>query len=282
MRRFRFRSSGAAFWPGARACAVGAVLGAAATLMPVPASAQWFGPGPWWGPARPYGMRPAPLPPGAIYAGLQRRGLRPLGRPRFTGAEYVVDAVNPRGDQVRLVIDAFDGEILDRTQTASAMIPPRNVGPGISPAPGPYAPPEMAPPEAAPRKKTARVEPSRGPKPSKALPASRAPAADAAPAVSPAAPPPVVQTEAPAAPAPATIASVPAPALDPAPAAVPEPRAAPTPEPSRAAEAPAAEPAQPQQKSVRVIQGVTAVPAAGGEPAKSGTWTEPPSAAPAQ
>lgn len=277
MRRFRFGDTRAALWSGARARAIGAVL-AAIAMAPLPAAAQWFGPGPWWGPARPYGIRPAPLPPGAIYAGLQRRGLRPLSRPRFTGAEYLVDAVNPRGDQVRLVIDAFDGEILDRRQIAAAMVPPRNVGPGLYAAPGPYAPPQMAPPEAAPRRKTARVDPSRAPKPSRAAPASQAPAGDPGPAVSPAAPPPAaVQTEPPAlaAPAPAATASIPV--LDPAPAKTPEP--APRAEPNRAAEAPATEAAP---RPVRVIQGVTSVPAAGGEPQKNGAWTEPPATAPAE
>jgi hypothetical protein len=45
---------------------------------------------------------------------LSRRGFEPLTGAQFNGDAYVVDAISPRGEAVRLVVDAFDGRVLRR------------------------------------------------------------------------------------------------------------------------------------------------------------------------
>src|SRR6202012_4535416 len=66
-------------------------------------------PGPAYG-APAYG--PALLPPQEIYALLRGSGFSPLGAPRLRGLFYHVAAVDRRGDDGRLVIDARNGQIV--------------------------------------------------------------------------------------------------------------------------------------------------------------------------
>ena len=71
-------------------------------------------------PPRPYGFGydyergPAPtlLPPDEVYAILRENGFSPLGIPRLRGTVYTIAAIDRRGDDGRLVIDARDGRIL--------------------------------------------------------------------------------------------------------------------------------------------------------------------------
>jgi len=54
----------------------------------------------------------APLPERAIVRGLRQDGFRPLGRPVLNRDVYVLDAIDPDGAHVRLIVGAFDGEII--------------------------------------------------------------------------------------------------------------------------------------------------------------------------
>lgn len=74
------------------------------STLATPASAQWFGPEAMVG-------APDPINPGEVIRLLARRGYDEFTRPRFTGGSYVVDATDRRGDRVRVVVDAHEGEI---------------------------------------------------------------------------------------------------------------------------------------------------------------------------
>ncbi len=123
----------------------GALLAGAVTLAG-PASAQFYGygygapapysynaPPPAYGP-RPYGGGPygrgpygrgpygdesdgqaRTLPARAIVDRLEDMGYEDIGRPRFTGTIYVVDATAPGDIRVRVVVDAVRGVVLNRT-----------------------------------------------------------------------------------------------------------------------------------------------------------------------
>ena len=117
---------------------------AALALAGSPAAAQWYGgpPGPYLynTPAPPYGSRgPAsdrPLPRSVIMDRLEAQGFDEVGRPRFEGEVYVVEAISPAGQPVRLVVDAFDARILRRVALGAPRLddlddddtdpPPRN------------------------------------------------------------------------------------------------------------------------------------------------------------
>jgi hypothetical protein len=85
--------------------------GAPGPAVPAPAyGPQGYGP-------QGYGPRPseygAPLlPPTEVYAVLRENGFSPLGVPRLRGLFYSVAALDRRGDDGRLVIDARDGRIV--------------------------------------------------------------------------------------------------------------------------------------------------------------------------
>ena len=66
---------------------------------------QEYGPGP-----SEYG--PPLLPPTEVYAVLRENGFSPLGAPRLRGLFYSISAIDRRGDDGRLVIDARDGRIV--------------------------------------------------------------------------------------------------------------------------------------------------------------------------
>jgi hypothetical protein len=63
---------------------------------------------------RDFGPRyaPAVLPPRAIDAMAREMGYQPLGAPQQRGVVYTVSAINPDGDDGRLVVDARNGRIL--------------------------------------------------------------------------------------------------------------------------------------------------------------------------
>jgi hypothetical protein len=52
------------------------------------------------------------MPPTEVYAVLRENGFSPLGAPRLRGLFYSVSAIDRRGDDGRLVIDARDGRIV--------------------------------------------------------------------------------------------------------------------------------------------------------------------------
>ena len=54
------------------------------------------------------------LPPRAVAWRLNDRGFTGIGRPRFDGGAYIVEAFDPRGDRVRLVVAPDNGAILGR------------------------------------------------------------------------------------------------------------------------------------------------------------------------
>lgn len=257
-------------------------LGISALASADPALAQGYS----WGPRPPWAFQEeAPLPPRAVMAGLQRRGFSPMSRPRFTGSAYVVDAVSPRGDQVRLVLDAYTGQVLDRERLAEAIMPPRGIGPYRGPEFG-FSPPEMPPAQAPVRKRSARTEqpPIRAARP----PVAARPDEAQPPASQPSAPQPVLGSTPAPEPAPASTASITAPPVErweevrpaPVPPAPPTPVIA-LPAPPTSVESTAAAANAPPHRSVRVIEGVTSVPSVAREPAKPSNPKPAPGDAPA-
>ena len=76
---------------------------------------------PVYGPQGGYGAQAGPgpseygpplMPPTEVYAVLRENGFSPLGVPRLRGLFYSVSAIDRRGDDGRLVIDARDGRIV--------------------------------------------------------------------------------------------------------------------------------------------------------------------------
>ncbi len=58
---------------------------------------------------------PGPLiPPRAIVYRLRDEGFSEIGRPRFDGAAYIIDATSPAGARLRLFVDARDGDLIGR------------------------------------------------------------------------------------------------------------------------------------------------------------------------
>lgn len=99
-----------------------AALGLAAASA-TPAAAQWWERPYDDGPREPYLYnRPPPvfrgyerpLPPFAIVERLEHQGYEAVGRPRFNGSVYEIDATAPRGNRVRIVVDAFRGTVVER------------------------------------------------------------------------------------------------------------------------------------------------------------------------
>jgi hypothetical protein len=101
------------------------------------------------------------IPPYEVFTIIRSAGLRPLGRPHYRGRFYVVHAVAPRGEEVRVVVDAYAARVLsirplDRYATPEYDRPPayRRYESGPPPAPGPRvieAEPRYVPPAAVPR-----------------------------------------------------------------------------------------------------------------------------------
>lgn len=233
----------------------GAAIFMSAALGSQPLAAQWFG----------AFITEGPIPPQRILSQLRGRGFSDISRPRFDGSVYLIEALNPWGLRVRLVIDAYDGEIVERHRLADPLLLERGSGRmvGLDPFASPRTrePPRPERTEPQTRKK-ARVEPPRGPK--SATPAQ--PGQNGPPA-SPAAPSPSGEVSKPAAPPEgqsATTAGIPPPSVPPVvpPAQAPPSKA----EPPTDGPSPAVE-ASSEQRSVRVIEGVTPIGPAPNRPA---------------
>jgi hypothetical protein len=83
------------------------------------AEAQFFG---WWGSPPAYGVpENAMIRPGEIYRIVADRGYQVTGGLQRNGRVYIVDAIDQWGRACRLVVDAYEGDILQRFATT----PPR-------------------------------------------------------------------------------------------------------------------------------------------------------------
>ncbi|MCA0399268.1 MAG: hypothetical protein LCH38_00470 [Proteobacteria bacterium] len=84
--------------------------------------------------------RPAGLPIRAIFAELEERGYRPQSVVARRGDVVIINALDPRRQPVRLVVDAFDAEILERfARDVATSVPPPGT-PGLPPQAGNPAP----------------------------------------------------------------------------------------------------------------------------------------------
>jgi hypothetical protein len=107
-----------------------------------PAQAQFWGG--WWGGWRsepaPYA---APIPPRRVAGIVASEGYALSGTPRRQGDVIIADGVDPRGEHMRFVLDAYDGRVL-RSRLAGPPRPPGLVGNGEAPqahaALTPYSP----------------------------------------------------------------------------------------------------------------------------------------------
>jgi hypothetical protein len=75
-------------------------------------------------PAPEYGYEPSVLPPDEVYGVLRENGFSPLGAPHLRGYVYTIAAIDPSGEDGRLVIDARSGRIL-------RFVPAYRMGPGF-------------------------------------------------------------------------------------------------------------------------------------------------------
>ncbi len=139
------------------------------------------------------GPGPALLPPREVYVVLRENGFSPIGAPRLRGLFYSISAIDRRGDDGHLVIDARDGRIVrfvpadrfsgygsDRDGYYGAPPPRPSYGP-LEPMTRLEARPPVAP-------KMASRTPTSVPVP-KAAPSRRAPDQPVAAKPTPAAPP---------------------------------------------------------------------------------------------
>src|ERR1700720_3900364 len=87
---------------------IGLVFAASAanaqSVAPQEYGAPKYGPGYYGGPSL--------LPPTEVYTVLRQNGFSPLGVPRLRGLFYSIAAIDRRGDDGRLVIDARNGQIV--------------------------------------------------------------------------------------------------------------------------------------------------------------------------
>jgi hypothetical protein len=93
------------------------------------------------------------IPPYEVFTIIRSMGMRPLGRPQFRGRFYVVHAIDPRGEEVRIVVDAYAARVvsvqpLDRQAAREFGGPtiPRRYESDIGPAPRFNAEPRDLPP----------------------------------------------------------------------------------------------------------------------------------------
>ena len=173
------------------------------------------------------------LPPGQIISIVQSRGYTYPTYPYYRGDIYVVDANEPRGNRIRLVIDPNSGEIVERLLIRQQRVVP---GPGFddtyvrSGVPRIVNPSEEAiggqPQDKRPVKRTARRPAERAPEtlapvetPTATAPAASAPQGATPSETAPAEPISRPTRQAPAAP----VAAAPAPAVTPS--AAPPPSA---------------------------------------------------------
>jgi len=71
-----------------------------------------YGAPPPYAPGVPYGYQPGLMPPHEIYAVLREIGFLPLGIPHRQGYVYQISALDPDGEDGRLVIDGRNGRII--------------------------------------------------------------------------------------------------------------------------------------------------------------------------
>lgn len=115
MMKARISTAGAALAGGIAlmAGALGSVTGALAQYYPHPHVYGGFFGGPAYL-APPMPRRPVGLGASDIFEELAERGYRPIGVAARRPDVFVIDAIDSRNQQVRLVVDAYDGEILER------------------------------------------------------------------------------------------------------------------------------------------------------------------------
>lgn len=121
------------------------------------------------------------MPPRAVVWRLNDQGFTAVSRPRFDGRAYVVEADDPYGDRVRIVVDAYDGAILRRQRVGLPLAPAPLGGPGSTPGYG------WTEEDAAPRRPIREAERILPPT-DRATPALRRAPVDAAPSARPDAP----------------------------------------------------------------------------------------------
>jgi hypothetical protein len=93
-------------------------------LHPSSANAQFWGSGSWYGGPRPWGGPPPysrdydedRLRPGEIADVLRNHGWSILSPPAISGRHYVANVRNGNGQRLFVVLDAYDGRILDARQ----------------------------------------------------------------------------------------------------------------------------------------------------------------------
>ncbi len=71
----------------------------------------YAGPG-YAAPGAPYGYDPSLMPPHEVYAVLRENGFLPLGIPHRRGYVYEISAMDPEGEDGRLVVDGHTGRII--------------------------------------------------------------------------------------------------------------------------------------------------------------------------
>lgn len=112
--------------------------------------------------------RPGPLiPPRAIVYRLQDQGFSDIGRPRFDGAAYSIDATNPAGARIRLIVDARDGDLIARRRLDGPAEPGNRM---VRTAPGYGWTEDDAAPRRGPSRQEALIPPADIPVPARQRP----------------------------------------------------------------------------------------------------------------
>ncbi|WP_244424669.1 hypothetical protein [Methylobacterium nodulans] len=78
----------------------------------------------------------AVLAPRAVLVRLGREGYRAFTHPRFDGDAYVLEADSPWGNRVRLTVNARTGRVLDRDRIEAPLYPPGTIPGGRRPGYG--------------------------------------------------------------------------------------------------------------------------------------------------
>lgn len=73
------------------------------------------------------------LPPREVVDDLRDRGFTEIARPRYDGRNYRVEATSPRGQRLRLVVDAREGDVIGREPLGGVYYPSERIRPA---APG--------------------------------------------------------------------------------------------------------------------------------------------------
>lgn len=71
------------------------------------------------------------LPSREVVDDLRDRGFSEIGRPRYDGRNYRVEATSPRGQRVRLVVDAREGDVIGREPLGGVYYPSDRVRPAV-------------------------------------------------------------------------------------------------------------------------------------------------------